>query len=99
MPKVTVVVPHDQEPGEIVEKVRPAIDKTVQDFQGRDFKSNWMERSADFSFKSMAFTIKGNVAVDEEQVSVDVDLPFAAMMFKERVEKAITKNITKAIEG
>lgn len=99
MPKVTVSVPHDQESGEIVEKVRSAIDKTVQDFQGCDLKSNWMERSADFSFKSMAFTIKGKVAIDEEKVSVDVDLPFAAMMFKERAEKAITKNLTKAIEG
>jgi len=31
-------------------------------------------------------------------VLVEVDLPFAAMMFKDKAEKAITKNITRALE-
>jgi hypothetical protein len=99
MPKVTVTVPHDKEPEHLVEKVKPAIEKTVQDFQGHDVQSNWTDRGADFSFKSMAFTIKGKVAIDEKQVVVDVELPFAAMMFKDRAEKAITKNLTRALEG
>ena len=98
MPKVAVAVPHDQPPEEVAEKIKPAIDKTVQDFQGYDVEINWTGCDATFQFKSMAFTIKGKVAVDAQQALVEVDLPFAAIMFKERTEKAITKNLTRALE-
>ena len=99
MPKISVVVPHEQPVAEVLEKVKPALEKTVKDFQGYDYEVDWTETSAEFRFKSMAFTIKGAVKVDESQVSVELDLPFAAMMFKDKARKAITKNITRALEA
>jgi polyisoprenoid-binding protein YceI len=97
MPKVTVTLPHDEDADAVVAKVKPAIEKTIQDFQGSDVEINWTGREAAFNFKSMSFTIKGNVTVDAEQVQVEVDLPFAAIIFKDRTEKAITKNLTRAL--
>jgi hypothetical protein len=47
----------------------------------------------------MAFTITGRVLADTSDVVVEVDLPFAAIMFKEKAEKAIAKNITRALQG
>ena len=99
MPKINVAIPHQQPPLEVVEKVKPALEKTVSDFQGRDFEIDWSDTSAEFRFKSMAFTISGAMQIDENQVSVELDLPFAAMMFKEKAKKAITKNITRALEA
>ena len=98
MPKVTVTLPHDQPADEVVTKVQPAIEKTIQDFQGSDVNIEWKDQAAEFNFKSMTFTIKGRVTVDQQQVQVEVDLPFAAIMFKERTEKAIRKNLTRALE-
>lgn len=99
MPKISVSVPHQEDVSSAAEKARPALEKTVKDFEGRDLDIQWHDANADFTFKSMAFTIKGSVAVDENQVTVNVDLPFAAMMFKDKAEKAIRKNLTRAIEG
>jgi hypothetical protein len=99
MPKISVAIPHEQPLQEVIEKVKPALEKTVKDFQGRDFEIDWSDTSAKFQFKSMAFTISGAMQIDENQVSVDLDLPFAAMMFKEKAKKAITKNITRALES
>ena len=99
MPKVTVAVPHTENPDEIVKRAEPYIEKMVDDFQGDDLELEWDGRKADFSFTSLTFKIKGNVEVDESQIEVAVDLPFAAMMFKDKVEKAITKNLTRAVEG
>ncbi|MCH8923015.1 MAG: polyhydroxyalkanoic acid system family protein [Planctomycetes bacterium] len=99
MPKINVVIAHEQSPQEVIEKVKPALEKTVSDFQGRDFEIDWSDTSAKFRFKSMAFTITGAMQIDEKQVSVELDLPFAAMMFKEKARQAITKNITRALEA
>ncbi len=97
MPTVSVSVPHEQSPEVIVKKSEPYIEKMINDFEGKDLEMEWEGNNADFSFKSLAFTIKGRVAVDDQQIAVDIDLPFAAMMFKDKVEKALTKNLTRAV--
>ena len=98
MPKVNVKVPHNKNQAEALEIVQPALEKTVNDFQGRDLEVDWQEHSGTFSFKSMAFTIKGDVAVDEDEVTLNIDLPFAAMMFKDKAEKAVRKNLLRAFD-
>ena len=99
MPKVSVAVPHQLEPQQALEKIQPALEKTAKDFQGRDLETTPGENSTEFRFKSMAFTIKGRVEVDDKQVAVEIDLPFAAVMFKDKAKKALTKNLTRALEG
>ena len=101
MPKVTVTIEHQTDPAKIsamIERTGQVIEKTVQDFEGHDLAIDWSDGSADFTFKSLAFTIKGTATVTADQVVVAIDLPFAAMMFKDKVERAITKNLTRAID-
>lgn len=99
MPRVSVTVPHAFDPDEVMDKAQPTIQKMIEDFEGKDFHMTVSGRSGDFSFKSMMFPIKGNIAVDEQNIAVSIDLPFAAMMFKDKVEKAIRKNLVKALGG
>ena len=99
MPKVAVSVPHNSDPDDVVQQAQPYIQKLVDDFQGEDLQLEWSGRTAEFSFKSLAFSIKGDVAVEEDKIAVSVDLPFAAMMFKDKVEKAIAKNLNRAVEA
>ncbi len=99
MPKVSVAVPHELDPEEVVKRAGPHIEKMVDDFQGDDLEIEWEGRNANFSFKSLTFSIRGDVAVSDSELKVNVDLPFAAMMFKDKVEKAINKNLQRAIDG
>ena len=99
MPKITIRVPHQFTPAEAFTKIQPALEKTVTDFQGHDLQQNATETSSQFSFKSMAFTIKGTAEAKADEVVVEVDLPFAAIMFKDKAERAITKNVTRALGG
>lgn len=96
MPKITVRIP-DNDPKAALAKIRPALEKTVNDFQGHDLELANDEGNLQFKFKSMAFTISGRVIAEVSDVAVEVDLPFAAMMFKDKAEKAIAKNITRAL--
>jgi hypothetical protein len=97
MPKITVRVPHNDPPGAIA-KIRPALEKTVNDFQGHDLELTDIPGGLEFKFKSLAFTIGGRATAAPTDVVIEVDLPFAALMFKEKAEKAIAKNITRALE-
>jgi putative polyhydroxyalkanoic acid system protein len=99
MPKVTVRVPHALDPAAAFAKIQPALEKTVSDFQGHDLAQTGGDTSSSFSFKSMAFTIQGRAEAKPGEVIVEVELPFAAMMFKDKAERAITKNLTRALEG
>lgn len=99
MPKVSVSVPHNHPPEELVKAAQPYIEKMVQDFEGDDLKMEWHGTSGEFSFRSLMFQITGDVKVDDQAITVQVDLPFAAMLFKDKVEKAIAKNLTRAIES
>lgn len=98
MPKITVKVPHEGDPKETFGKIRGALEKTVKDFQGVDLQLSEGETSADFKFRSLAFTITGRAEASPSEVVVEVDLPFAALMFKELALKALTKNVTRAIQ-
>ena len=99
MPKVTVTVEHDQSIEAVVEKVTPAIEKTVSDFQGQDLSLDWQTDHADFHFKSLGFTIKGNIQVSVSSVTVNLELPFAALIYKDKAKKGITKSVTKALSS
>jgi hypothetical protein len=98
MPKITVRIPHSFSAAEAFVKVAPALEKTAKDFQGYDLKIEAQETSASFSFKSMAFTIKGTTESTDKEVVVNVELPFAAMMFKDQAERAVAKNVKRALE-
>lgn len=97
MPKVKVSVPHQLEPAAALERIKPALEKILRDFQGHDVEQTYTQTGATFRFKSLAFTITGNVVVEPTQAIVEVDLPFAALMFKDKVERAITKNVGRAL--
>jgi len=97
MPNVIVEVPHDKDPQDVISKAQPVLEKTIEDFEGHDLNMEWTDNQAEFSFKSLAFTIKGNMLVEADKITVTIELPFAAMMFKDKVQGAITKRLTKAI--
>ena len=97
MPMVKVAVPHDKDPDEVVKRATPYIEKMVDDFEGHDLDLEWTGRTGEFSFKSMTFSISGNVEVTENEIAVGVDLPIMAMIFKDKVEKAINKNLNRAL--
>ncbi len=98
MPTVSVSVPHSHDPAAVKTRAEPHIEKMVDDFEGHDLDLEWTDNKGEFNFKSMAFTINGNIAIDETQITVNVDLPIMAMIFKDKVEKAIAKNLTRAVQ-
>lgn len=50
-----------------------------------------------FSFKTMGLKVAGTLLVEEQNVTVNLDLPFAAMMFKGKIEAEIREQLTRKL--
>jgi hypothetical protein len=96
MPKISVRVPHS-DPKAALGQIKPGLERLVSDFQGHDLKLTGDESKLVFDFKSLAFTITGRVLAEPSDVVVEVDLPFAALMFKDKVQKALNKHVPRML--
>ena len=101
MPKMSVTVPHTL--GQAAAALRlggfmEEVQKKYAD-QLKIVEQNFGQTGGTFAFKTMGMTINGRTEVRESEVLVECDLPFAAMMFKDKAEKAIRKNLTRSLEG
>jgi hypothetical protein len=64
-----------------------------------DFQQSWDGDRSEFSFSAMGFRVAGTLTVEEQQVLVEGDLPFAAALFKGRITGAITEQLGKLLGG
>jgi len=99
MPKINLSVPHNRDKAEAAEKLKSFAQIVREKYkdQVKDVHEEWREDGMTFGFKTMGVTIKGDVAVTEDSADVQAELPFAAMMFKGRIEQEIRSAIGQAL--
>ena len=99
MPKFSMSVPHNLPQQEATERLKRLLEfvKDAYKDKFKDLQETWGDNSLSSSFKTMGFTIKGKVDVESNQVKIDSDLPFAAMMFKGQIEKTLREQLTKTL--
>lgn len=97
MPQINVKVPHGLDPQAAFARLKPSLEKLAKDFQGQNLQIETTDTTAAFSFKALGFEIKGQAEARPGEVAVDVDLPFAAMMFKDKAQEAIQKRVGDAL--
>ena len=102
MPSFSTKVPHSLPKNDVVERLKGLLQKVRDKYgdQVKDLEEQWDEEAGTLSFKfrTYGFNIKGDVAVDEENVALKGDLPFAAVMFKGRIEQTISEEIKRCLE-
>jgi hypothetical protein len=91
MPKIHMAVPHALGSEEAKKRVANLVAQTRQDFGGKvsDINEAWNGFVNTFSFRAMGFSVAGKLEAQPVQVLVDIDLPFAALPFKGRIESEL----------
>ena len=91
MPKMNVSVPHNLSADEAIRRIKNLVGDMKKQFGDRvtDLKEEWSGNNGQFAFKAMGFDVSGTVQVDAGEVRIQGDLPFAASMFKGRIESTI----------
>lgn len=110
---MTVAIPHHKTKAEVIGLLDAAVDKLFTEGVGETVKlvepkKEWTESTNPFSTMTFSVTAKigfisvpvaGTMAVDDENVIIDCELPAMAKNFlgEEKIRKGITEKITEII--
>jgi putative polyhydroxyalkanoate system protein len=99
MPKFGVRVPHEltqEEAHSRLERFAESLQQKFQDQVG-DLQQSWEGDTLQFQFKSYGIPIKGGITVNENDLNLDGELPFSAMMFRGKIESAIREQLERLV--
>ena len=99
MPSLSLSMPHSLGQEEALKRLKAAIEKAKARNQGKvtNLKEDWNNNRLDYSFTTFSFNIKGEVTVEPDQVKLNGSLPFAAMMFKGKIEQTVRDELGKLL--
>jgi putative polyhydroxyalkanoate system protein len=99
MPKFGVRVPHTLTKDEARSRLERFIDvlKAKSGNQVSDLQQAWEGDTLKFHFKTFGIAIDGGITVAENELDLAGDLPFAAMIFKGKIESEIREQLERIV--
>ncbi|MCL2743747.1 MAG: polyhydroxyalkanoic acid system family protein [Planctomycetaceae bacterium] len=100
MPLLKITEPHTLGKEEAVHRLRQKeIEiKEKNTYLVSDLSETWTTPySMDFAFKIYGFSPTGSVCVEDDKVTISVDLPLAAMFIQGMLENEIRKELAKVL--
>jgi putative polyhydroxyalkanoate system protein len=97
VPKFQMEVPHNLSADEAKSRLERFIESLQSEFKDKvsDLEQAWNGNTLNFAFKTFGFKIAGAIASLEKKLQVSGDLPFAAMMFKGKIEGEIRTQLER----
>ena len=99
MPKISFNVPHGLSAADALARMHDFLPKIKEHYkdQVKDMEESFDGQTLNFSFKTMGFVFKGAITAADQKVTVDMELPFAALMIKGRIEQEITAGLARLL--
>jgi hypothetical protein len=99
MPSLKLDFPHNLGQQEAVDRLKTLLTKVKNKYQDQvsDLQESWTDNTLTFGFSTYGFKIGGNVVVEPNEVKLDGQIPFAAMMFKGKIESALRDQLAKEL--
>jgi putative polyhydroxyalkanoate system protein len=99
VPKFAVRVPHTLTQPEARSRLERFADVLQQKFQNQvsELQQSWDGDTLRFGFKTYGIPLTGGITVGESDLAVDGDLPFAAMMFRGKIESSIREELERLV--
>ena len=91
MPKLNMSVSHSLTQEEAVKRIKNLLNDVKTQFADkiRDLHEEWDGNVGKFDFSAMGFPVSGTLTVKTSQVDISGHLPFAAILFKGKIESTI----------
>jgi hypothetical protein len=99
MPALKMTFPHQLGQEAARQRLHERLEKLKERHGAKlsNFRESWNDNMLDFGFTTYGFNIQGNVKVDENEIKLDGQIPFAAMMFKGKIEQELRAQMTKLL--
>jgi hypothetical protein len=96
---MSLSMPHSLGQDEALRRLRAALEKAKARNEGKvtNLKEDWKDNRLDYSFATFGFNIKGDVTVEPSEVKLNGSLPFAAMMFKGKIEQTVRDELGRIL--
>ncbi|HVA45284.1 MAG TPA: polyhydroxyalkanoic acid system family protein [Pirellulales bacterium] len=101
MPRITITVPHQLGQQVAAERLQSFLVRLKEKHQDQvsNLEEEWSENSLKFGFKTFGFQFQGTGNVSDSEAKIDVDLPFAAMIFKGKIESEMRETLTRVLKS
>jgi len=99
MPSLSITVPHALGSEEAVSRLKDFFARIKQEHQDKvsNLEEQWEGNKLSYGFSTFGFNIKGDLTVEPNEVVVNGSLPFAAMMFKGKIEESVRDQLTRRL--
>jgi putative polyhydroxyalkanoate system protein len=99
MPKFGVRVPHSLSREEARSRLERFAETLQQKFADKvsDLQQSWEGDTLKFHFKTYGIALDGGITVGDNELNLSGDLPFAAMMFRGKIESDIREQLERIV--
>ena len=99
MPSMSISAPHALGADEATARLKSLFAKIKERHQDKlsNLEESWEGNKLNYAFSTYGFNIKGDMTVEPNQVVLQGSLPFAAMMFKGKIEQTVKEELEKAL--
>jgi hypothetical protein len=93
MSKLTLNIPHHLPKAEALTRIKQLLENLKQEQKGNisNVKEEWAEDKGAFSFNAKGFDLSGTIEVNNANVEINSDLPFAVSLFKGAIASMISE--------
>jgi len=99
MPKFGVRVPHALSKDEARSRLERFVEVIEMKYADKvsDLNQSWQGDTLNFRFKTYGIALDGEITVTDNELNLAGNLPFAAMMFKGKIESEIRESLEKIV--
>ena len=99
MPALKLSFPHQLGQAEATARLHGLLARVKEKYQDQvsDLMETWNDNTLSFSFKTYGFQVSGDVIVQDSEVVLDGQIPYAAMLFKGQIESNLRKQLATAL--
>ena len=99
MPQLSIDLPHTLGQDEAARRLKERFDFATEMYRSqlKDLDHRWDDHTFSFGFHAMGMKVAGTLAVEPANVKLNVDLPFAAMLFKKAIEERVRHEVGRML--
>ena len=101
MPKFGVRVPHTLSKDEARSRLERFVEVIEQKYADKvsDLRKSWEGDTLKFHFKTYGIALDGGITVADNELDLAGNLPFAAMMFKGKIESEVREQLARLMRS
>ncbi|MBS1748179.1 MAG: polyhydroxyalkanoic acid system family protein [Bacteroidetes bacterium] len=99
MSALDLSIPHQLSKEEALSRIKNLLAKMKEEQKNvvTDLKEDWQDNKGSFNFNAKGFNLSGDIVVNDTDVQIHSELPFAVSFFKGAISDMISKKANELL--